>query len=74
MLVIIELILRISDLVGVEATPSDTAQREYLDRVASDLSKIENNQFRKNWLNYQMCKIDITQFFKKIKLVFRGSR
>ena len=54
--------------------PKNPEQRKFLDEAAKELSGIEYDQLRRNWLDYQMCKLDVVQFFKKIKLLFRGAR
>lgn len=61
-------------LIGVDSTPQDPAQRGFLEEVSKALGNIEYTQFRRHWLDYQQCKTDVVQFFKKIKLLFRGSR
>ena len=63
-----------ADLIGVNDTPRNPEQKVFLNEVSKALGDIEYNQFRRNWLEYQQCKIDVVQFFKKIKLLFRGSR
>jgi hypothetical protein len=61
-------------LIGVNDTPKQKNRREFLEKVAKALGDTEYSQFRKHWLDYQQCRIDVGQFFKKIKLLFRGSR
>lgn len=63
-----------ADLIGVNDTPRNRDQKAFLHEVSKALGDIEYNQFRMNWLEYQLCKIDVVQFFKKIKLLFRGTR
>lgn len=61
-------------LVGVGKEPWDAAHKEFLDKVAGEVGEIVYRQFREDWLQYQMCKIDVVGFCKKVKLAFRGSR
>lgn len=61
-------------LVGVNDTPRNNKQRQFLEKVSKAMGDIEYKEFRRQWLEYQQCKIDVVQFFKKIKLLFRGSR
>lgn len=60
--------------IGLNDTPKKQSQRVFLEKVSKALGDIEDSQFRRHWLDYQQCKIDVVQFFKKIKLLFRGSR
>lgn len=61
-------------LIGLNDAPQKQSQRVLLEKVSKALGDIEYSQFRRHWLDYQQCKIDVVQFFKKIKLLFRGSR
>ena len=63
-----------ADPIGIDDTASDTEQELFLEKLAQVLGNIEFRQFRQYWLEYQQCKLNIVQFFKKIKLLFRGSR
>ena len=61
-------------LIGIDQVPKDPEQQIFLAKVSEALGDIEYSQFRRHWLDYQMCKTNIVQFFKKIKLLLRGSR
>ena len=68
------IVLPYAVLVGVNDTPKNHEQKLFLDKVRKAMGDIEYSQFRQIWLDYQQCKIDVVHFFKKIKLLFRGSR
>ena len=59
---------------GVDKEPWDPSHKEFLDKVAAEVGEIVYRQLRQDWLQYQMCKIDVVSFCKKVKLAFRGSR
>ena len=61
-------------LVPPGSEPTDPLQANYLQQVSSELSELEYGELRKAWLHYQQCQTDIEGFFKKIKLMLRGSR
>lgn len=61
-------------LVGVNDVPKNREHRAFLMKVSKAMGDIEYSQFRRHWLDYQQCKTDVVQFYKKIKLLFRGSR
>ena len=59
---------------GVDKEPWDPSHKEFLDKVAAEVGEIVYRQLRQDWLQYQMCKIDVVSFCKKVKLAFRGSQ
>ena len=61
-------------IVGVDKEPWDPTHKEFLDRVVKEVGEIVYHQFREDWLQYQLCKMDVVGFAKKVKLAFRGSR
>ena len=61
-------------LVGVDKEPWDSSHKKFLDKVSKEVGEIVYRQFRDDWLQYQLCKLDVVGFCKKVKLAFRGSR
>ena len=59
---------------GVDKEPWDPQHKEFLDRVSEEVGEIVYRQLRQDWLQYQMCKMDVVGFCKKVKLAFRGSK
>ena len=59
---------------GVDNEPWDPSHKEFLDEVAGEVSQFVYRQLRQDWLQYQMCKMDVVSFCKKVKLAFRGSK
>ena len=61
-------------LIDVDATPKVPEHKEFLEKVSKAIGLIQYRQFRKDWLSYQKCNIDVVAFCKKTKLTFRGDK